>query len=289
MISTDLQASYAAHQEAGEVAGSPAAANGAPALTPEVKQMIAEEVKNQLALENQEAQQNAKQQDLDPNSSGVGRMLTDGRQHVFVAGSSLDVLNAAGLECAISDGDALGLNTPPAPDATQVNLQVLSSKGGQECAKSSMVTVQLTDLQDMQNHMRETIDQGLQELQAKQGRNGLPAAPPSAQGQPAPALYAAAAPPPETNVAAEIQQQTQQGDQAETEVTAAASQEGGVPIAAAPVVPAAPATVGLGQSADEVKSALGTPTRVADLGNKVIFYYNGMKVTFKEGKVVDVQ
>ena len=72
-------------------------------------------------------------------------------------------------------------------------------------------------------------------------------------------------------------------------MTAAASQEGGVPIAAAPVVPAAPATVGLGQSADEVKSALGTPTRVADLGNKVIFYYNGMKVTFKEGKVVDVQ
>jgi hypothetical protein len=33
----------------------------------------------------------------------------------------------------------------------------------------------LTDLQEMQNHMRETIDQGLQDLQAKQGKGGLPA------------------------------------------------------------------------------------------------------------------
>jgi hypothetical protein len=38
-----------------------------------------------------------------------------------------------------------------------------------------------------------------------------------------------------------------------------------------------------------VKASLGTPTRVANLGPKVIYYYNGMKVTFKDGKVSDVQ
>jgi len=38
-----------------------------------------------------------------------------------------------------------------------------------------------------------------------------------------------------------------------------------------------------------VKSALGAPTRVANLGNKTIYYYNGMKVTFNNGKVSDVQ
>jgi len=287
MISTDLQASYAAHQEAGGVAGTPVAAGGPPALTPEVKQMIADEVRNQLALENQEAQQNAHQQDIDPNSSGIGRMMTDGHPHVFVVGGSLDVVNATGTECSVSDGDALSLGTMPPANATEVDLQVLSSKGGQECAKSSIVKVQLTDLQEMQNHMRETIDQGLQELQAKQGKGGLPVAPPSAQVQPAPALYASAAPPAETNVAAEIQQQTQQADQSEAEVTAQASQETGVPIAAA--APAPPASIGVGQSADEVKAALGSPAKVADLGNKVIFYYSGMKVTFKEGKVIDVQ
>jgi hypothetical protein len=286
MISTDLQASYAARQEAGETVDNSAPAGGPPALTPEVKQMISDEVRNQLALENQEAQQNTQQQDVDPNSSGIGRMLTDGRLHVFVVGGSLDVVNSFGQECALSDGDALSLRTPPPPDATQVSLQVLSSKGAQECVKSSMVTVQLTDLQEMQNHMRETIDQGLQELQAKQGKGGLPPAPPSAQSQPAPALYAAVAPPPEANVAAEIQQQTQQADQAETEVTAAASQESGVPIA---TTPAPPASVSLGQSADEVKVSLGAPARIADLGNKVIFYFNGMKVIFKDGKVADIQ
>ena len=53
IISQDLQAAYAAHQEAGEADGTaPAAEGGQPVLTPEVKQMIADEVKNQLALEN---------------------------------------------------------------------------------------------------------------------------------------------------------------------------------------------------------------------------------------------
>jgi hypothetical protein len=57
--------------------------------------------------------------------------------------------------------------------------------------------------------------------------------------------------------------------------------------AAAPA--AAPASVELGQTVDSVQAALGTPTRIANLGPKVIYYYNGMKVTFKDGKVSDVQ
>ncbi len=152
--------------------------------------------------------------------------------HVFVAGGSLDVVDASsGQECALSDGDALQLQAPPAPDATAANLVVLASKGGPECAKSSSVTVQLTDLQEMQNHMRETIDQGLQDLQAKQGKGGLPAAPASAQAQPATAQYAAAAPPPDPNVGTEIAQVDQQSDQAEKDVTAEAAQDTGAPLA----------------------------------------------------------
>ena len=232
IISQDLQAAYAAHQEAAEAAASaPPAAGGPPALTPEVKQMISDEVRAQLALENQEAGQNAQQQDADPASSGIARMLADGHPHVFVAGGSLDVVDASsGQECALSDGDALQLQTPPAPDATAANLVVLASKGGPECAKSSSVTVQLTDLQEMQNHMRETIDQGLQDLQAKQGKGGLPQAPASAQAQPAHAAqYAAAAPPAESNVGTEIAQVDQQSDQAEKDVTAEAAQDSGAP------------------------------------------------------------
>ena len=119
IISQDLQAAYAARQ-AGENDGAPAAAGGQPVLTPEVKQMIAEEVKSQLALENQEAQQNTQGQDVNPGSSSIERMLTDvsnGHPHVFVAGSNLDVTDASsGAECVVSDGDALKLQDCPCPE-----------------------------------------------------------------------------------------------------------------------------------------------------------------------------
>src|SRR5580658_6453848 len=297
IISQDLQASYAANQEGGEADGAPpAAAGGQPVLTPEVKQMIADEVKNQLALENQEATQNAANQDVDPASSGVARLLSDGRPHVFVAGGNLDVTDATGKECVVSDGDTLQLREPPPSDATTANLVVLSSKGNPECQISLTVSVQLTDLQEMQNHMRETIDQGLKDLQDKQGTGGLPAAPPSAQAAPAAAQYAAAAPPPETNLSADIQQQDQQSDQAEKEVTAEAAQDGTAPAASAEAAsggpsaaaPAAPASIELGQTTDQVKTSMGEPKRIANLGTKVIYYYDGMKVTFKDGKVSDV-
>jgi hypothetical protein len=231
---------------------------------------------------------------VDPGSSGIARLLSDGRPHVFVAGGNLDVTDASGQECVVSDGDTLQLRTPPPADATTANLVVLSSKGTPECQISLTVQVQLTDLQEMQNHMRETIDQGLKDLQDKQGKGGLPAAPPSAQAPPAQAQYAAVAPPPETNVGTEIAQVDQQGDQSEKEVTAEAGQDSGAPVAAAfaaapPAAAAAPASVELGQTTAQVTAALGAPTRVANLGPKVIYYYSGMKVVFKDGKVSDVQ
>ena len=294
IISQDLQAAYAANQAAGEEAGDPSgAAGGQPVLTPEVKQLIADEVKNQLALENSEAAQNAQQQDVDPGSSGIARLLSDGRPHVFVAGGNLDVTDVAGQECVVSDGDTLQLRTAPPSDATTANLVVLSSKGKPECQISLTVQVQLTDLQEMQNHMRETIDQGLQDLQAKQGKDGLPAAPPSAQVKPTEPEYAQLAPPADPQDAADLQQQDQQADQAVKDVTTDAAQDSGTGGGAAAVTPtaspAAPASVELGQSFDQVKAAMGAPTSVANLGPKVIYNYNGMKVIFKDGKVTDVQ
>ncbi|HEY1254412.1 MAG TPA: hypothetical protein VGF01_06500, partial [Terracidiphilus sp.] len=268
-----------------------APADGATELTPEVKQEIADEVKNELALENSEAVQASQNQDVDPGSSGIARLLSDGRQHVFVAGEALDLVDSNGQECAISDGDVLLLKTPPPSDSTTANLVVLASKGGKECAKFSSVSVQLTDLQEMQNQMRATIDQGLQELQAKQGKDGLPPAPASAQIPPKQAEYAAIAPPPDAQDATALQQQDQQADQAVKEV-AAETPVDSTPPAGAPLAdsaPATPPTVTLGQNFSQVESVLGAPQRVARLGPKVIFYYNGLKVVFLNGKVSDVQ
>jgi len=47
--------------------------------------------------------------------------------------------------------------------------------------------------------------------------------------------------------------------------------------------------VGLGQTPDQVRAALGQPARIANLGPKAIYYYDGMKVIFINGKVSDVQ
>jgi hypothetical protein len=226
MISSDLQTAYTAHQEAGEVDGAPPAQSGPPELTPDVKQQIADEIRNQLALENQEAAFNAHQLDVDPGSSGIDRLLSDaakGKQHVFVVGTALDVVDASQMECTLSDGDVLALQTAPPSDAKAADLIVLSAKGGQECQKQAVVSIALEDLQEMQNHMRETIDQGLQELQAKQGKGGLPAVPSTVQVQLTPAVYTSIAPPSDPNAATEIQQQAQQADQAEKEVTAEAT------------------------------------------------------------------
>lgn len=225
MISNDLADAYAAGQETGTLAQAQPQDNAPPQVTPEVKQMIANEVRNQINLENAEAQ-TAPNADIDPASSGIARMLGDGHRHVFVVSGSLDVIDGSGSECGLSGGDALGLSSPPPPDATAISLVVLSSKGSRECAKSVNVTVALNDLQEMQNHMRTTIDRGLGELQAKQGKGGLPTAPPSAQAEPTKAAFADLAPPAAPTDANDINQQLIAADQAEKDVTSQAGASG---------------------------------------------------------------
>jgi hypothetical protein len=293
LISASLQAAYAAQVDA--AAQNAALDASATPLTPDVKKMIADEVQRQVALENQEAQQNAQSQDIDMGSSGIARMLSDNQPHVFVAGSDLDLVAASGQECAVSQGDVIEVPTPPAADATAASAIVLTSKGGKECSKNTNVTVAFNDLQDMQNHMRETIDKGMGELKDKQGQGGLPAAPASAQAAPVQSAFAAVAPPPDPNAAAEIKEQMGEADKSEQEVASAAvpdSGAGGAPAAdsvAPPAPAAAPASIALGQTVDQVTAALGAPKSVVDLGAKKIYVYQDMKITFKAGKVSDVQ
>ncbi len=287
MISQDLQTDYAAHQQAGETDGSEAAAGAPPELTPNVKQQVSDEINGEIALENQEATETAQNQNVDPGSSGIARILADGRPHVFVAGDALDLVDASGMECGVSDGDVLLLQTPPSADATAANLVVLASKGGDECAKADTVTVQLTDLQEMQNQMRATIDQGLQKLQAKQGTGGLPQAPPSAQAPPVETAFASNAPPPSPQDETDLQQEGQQADQADREAGVDSSQAGSAPTAAIPPPPAP--VVSLGQTSGQVQAELGAPTRVVNLGPKVIYFYNGEKVVLEHGQVSNIE
>ena len=284
LIANSLQAAYQAQANAQAAAMS----NPAP-LTPETKQLIADEVRQQVALENNEAQTSGQNRDPDVASSSIQRMLTDGKPHVFVAGHDLDLVDAGGTECAVSEGDALQLTGQTAPDAQAATLNVLASKGGKECPRGDTVSVAFEDLQDMQNHMRETIDAGMQELQKKQGQGGLPAAPAAAKAAPVESPMAAIAPPPppESEVAAQINQQSQEADKAEQEAGSGTASGPG-PNAGTPP-PAEQVNIEVGQTIDQVTAAMGQPLRKATVGAKTIYTYKDMKITFKDGKVADVQ
>lgn len=52
--------------------------------------------------------------------------------------------------------------------------------------------------------------------------------------------------------------------------------------------PAPPKTISLGQTKDQVVAIFGQPKKVAAVGAKQIYYYQDMKVTFVDGKVMDV-
>ena len=247
-------------------------------LTPAVKDAISEEVQRQLEAERSEAQYSGAAM----SSSGLPPGLNDGNAHVFVVARGMDVASpAVGGECSLSEGDVLQLGAGAPRDADSAGVVVLASKG-RDCRRGTIASVQWPDLIEMQNHMRETLDRGLDELRAKQGQGGLPALTASAASAPVQAPFAAQAPPPDANVAAELRQETDQANQTEQQVVSQAS----APQAEAP---APPARISLGQSIDSVALTLGEPQKVVDLGAKQIYVYPDLKVTFTDGKVSNVE
>jgi hypothetical protein len=298
LISVSLASAYEAQVQLAAAQAQQGLPPDAAPLSPDVKALISAEVQRQIALENSEAQavQANPAAVTDPASSSVQRMLTDNIQHIFIVGHDIDVINSAGAECAVSQGDALQLAGPPPADSPTASLIVLSSKGGVECHRSETVQVQITDLQEMQNHMRQTIDAGMGDMQKAKG---LPAPPQSASGEPIKASFVSTAPPADTNVGAELNQQMQEADIAEKQTLATLPAGSGdqqvasatTPQAAAaiPPPPVTPTKIELGQTIDSVTGALGQPSRIVDLGAKKIYVYKDIKITFKEGKVANVE
>ena len=172
-------------------------AGAAPAITPQVKQQLADEVGRQVKEESVEAQQNAQNRDPPPGAGGVVQELGDRQSHVFVVASDLDLVDPTGRRCMISAGDVVQVVSGPKPSSSTADAIVLASKGGVECDRAAQVEIALTDLQEMQNHMRETIDQGMASTDA--GKKAATVTP----------AFAASAPPPDSNAGREIDQQQQ--------------------------------------------------------------------------------
>ena len=172
-------------------------ADAAPAITPQVKQLLADEVGRQVRQESVEAQQNAQNRDPPPGAGGVVQELGDRQPHVFVVASDLDLVDPTGRRCMISEGDVVQVVSGPKPSSSTADAIVLASKGGVECNRAAQVEIALTDLQEMQNHMRETIDQGMASTDV--GKKAATVTP----------AFAASAPPPDANAGREIDQQQQ--------------------------------------------------------------------------------
>ena len=232
LLAANLQAAYEAQQDANADAAAQSYAAAAPpddssadngnaqnvTLSPEVKQAIADEVKAQLAAEQGAAsssQQSAPAAGATASTDQLPDAL-DPAHRTFIVSATMNEELADGSVCALTPGDVL-TRIDDTPDANQ-NVKVLvSSSQKNDCASGSQFAVAVQDLQDMQNHFREQIDEGLGKLAQDQGKNGVPAAPDTAttpvpDGQAQPDLTA------ETDLKA----QQQQADQAEGDVQQAA-------------------------------------------------------------------
>lgn len=219
----EAQANAAAAQgDAGASAAQPPAAESGSAvqLTPEVKQAIADEVKQLLAAEQHAASEDYGQ--ATPSSSQTPPAL-DPTQATLVVSTDLDVLTGKNDECALTPGDVIqrqGDKFDPNDPEHRVNAIVKSSKKT-DCGAGSEVWVSVGDLQEMDNHFHEEIDSGLNVLAENSGRGGLPAAPDTrtSPGQ-------IQVPEPDPGVGDELRKQQQEVDQTERAVQKEAFAQG---------------------------------------------------------------
>ena len=272
-------------------------ASGAPALTPEIKQLIANEVQSDLAVK-KTAAENAGSSGADGAISigGLAQLFNDGKPHVFLVSTGVST-SAAGRDCALTEGDVLQSGERPAANATALKLSVLASKQ-QDCGKGSLVSVSLEDLQEMQNHLMATVDQGLGELSVHGGQGGLPA-PPAGLQQQTDAPYAGGAPASDPNVDQELAQGEQEANQTEQAVLSQAAPEqnsqqstqvgGSSAVAGVASSTSGLVTIALGQTTAQVTANKGAPRQIVNLGAKQIYVYSDMKIYFVGNKVSDVQ
>jgi hypothetical protein len=237
LIAANLQAAYAAQAEAaagggggGDSAdnqmaqgsnGGGGGASGGVALTPEVKQAIADEVKAQLASQQAQASQGGGNGVPPPsNSNGEVPPALDPARRTFVVDGDLSLV-ANGQECGVSQGDVL-MRLTDTPDAdNMVNASVSASKKG-ECAAGQTVAVKVDDLQEMQNNFAQKLNDGLGELAKKQGTGGMPKSPDTATK-----ASDVPPPPPDTTAGKTLDDQQAAADQTEAQVKQEAGSSGG--------------------------------------------------------------
>ena len=219
LMAQSLQAAYEAGQENARLGWGEfvLAADQSVALTPEVKKAVADDVAAIIAAEKNSAANSS----ADSGNGDVTPDALDPAHRVFVVSTALSEQTADGTSCSLGAGDVISRIDDTADADHNVKVKVLASQKD-DCAKDSEVSVSIDDLQEMHNHLREQVDDGLSALSKNQGKGGLPSGP-AGNPQANPDGQAQADP----NVAGDLQQQQQSADQAEKDVQQSAGADNG--------------------------------------------------------------
>ncbi len=171
----------------------------------ELKSMIADEVRRDLAIEQADS---ARRSIPSQSDNGLPALAPDHR--VFIVSSDLHVTVNGGT-CTLTPGDTILRDGVRMAEEDRINVIVKSSKPG-ECPAESKASVGVAALQEMDNQFRRQIDAGLAELARQQGHGGLPTVDAAAlAASPGPAGKVR----PDSNVESELRQGLNEADKAE--------------------------------------------------------------------------
>ena len=270
LIAATLESAYLAQNAS--VTAPPVTYSASMAMTPEVKEAIAEEVRRQMdQARTDQASQNAGQTSAPPP------IFSRNGPKVFLVSNGL-MAYAGNRECPLVEGDVLQLVDTPALGEDWAEVMVLASRGS-SCQKGSYLSVKTLDLQEMQNQMLASMEDGMAKLQANQGRDGIPALPPQALGT-VKASYTDDIHP-DPSAGSELALAVKDANSSEQALINERGQES--------PGPGSGGTISLGMTPAEVENALGKPRNTVDLGAKIIYIYKDLKITFLKGRVSDVQ
>jgi hypothetical protein len=187
------------------LAGAPASGSQ-PAMTKEIKDALAEEIKGQIAAEKTAAAN----KDSAGNDNGPPAAVDPNIRYFMVANEE-DLTTSDGTECSLTGGDVIYRTGDKPDDDHMVDATVKASRKD-ECAVGATVSVSVDDVMDMYNNMRQNMADGMKEMAAKNGKNGLPKAPDTTTtGGEIPA------PTPDANVQDDLKQAQSDADAAEAD------------------------------------------------------------------------
>jgi hypothetical protein len=237
VVAESLRVAYEAQAPANRPANdlaqaAPAPANSQAELTPEIKEMIAEEVKSQLAAEQAAAgtstqggsATSASDSQQPVQSTDEVPPALDPKFKVFVVTTDMDV-QSDGQECSLRPGDVIERTEVTADKDDTVAVTVLKGQKT-SCKSGSLSRLQVPDLQEMVNQFMGKIDDGVKILADNQGKKGLPSSQVAAMTADNSALKGLPTAP--DNVAAELQKQNDEANQAEMDVQQAMKPAGSI-------------------------------------------------------------